>query len=261
MLVDIIVQPFATTMSATMFILAVVLPPSLSLASYQMGAPEWIKEVPWGWGKINAVAGVVGTLAGVALNAVSGAHDLRVVIMAILAWLGAIVTITDYTAYYIPKKSSILAYLAAFAASLALYISSGSNHLLILSAVLFLVPSVFFFVTGMGMGDVRLLIFFALGMAWVGAEGWVAAFLLSAIVGLVSFLFASILGWGKKEEITTGLTKRLLGKLIGKDYPLTKKSKSVLPFGPALVYAFFAVGCYYLIRYGAELPTSALGYI
>ena len=230
---------------------------ALSFVSYRWLEPTWIDEVRTRWITVNAVSGAAAAAIGTTVCLVSGvAFDYRVASIVLLAWLLVLVAFTDYTAYRIPRGSSRMAIIASLAIFVWSTIESASlSERLAVSGAALIVPLLFFMVQGMGMGDIRLFVVFAIALPWwTTLSGWFYALGIAAGLGILSFGVAKVLRRGTRIDYTKG---RIRSVLTGSN---TQKqtTRKAIPFGPALTAGYLGYAIFALVSQGSELPSSML---
>lgn len=246
--------------------LSVFVPVILSLVSYKYLRPEWIAETKVSWGSTLSLAALF-SAATTTLALFLGPlyqPDPRLVALSIISWIMVITFITDLTTYKIPRGVSRLAYFAGVAPLLwAAFIGAGFWGTMFAAIGLLIVPLILIFFTGIGTGDIRLIILFAITLPWwITVEGWFHAFALSAVIGFVHIIFASIFKKGSSTmTVKTSATTRKIQALFGKDITETKE-KRIIPFGPALLLGFWGYALYSLFTHQyINLPFDVIGFI
>lgn len=217
----------------------------LSVLSYAKLRPEWYEETRISWGVTSIISGVFAAAATTVLHlfAHEQHHPAALVSLSILLWLFPLVCITDFTAYKIPREVSRWAFRLALLPMAWYFIYTVDTAGMIAVGVALVVPVILVFTNGIGMGDIRLLSLFAVTLPWwTGILAWVDALLITAVIGIITFLVARFTKHGKPMTFTRGKVTKALYRLVGKKYETYEGERTVLPFGPSLLLGFAGYG-------------------
>lgn len=188
----------------------------LTALSWSKFLPEWIQDVP---GKVKGwrIALIIGAVLGIGTAGLMyqfmytlEPYDFRVYTLAILVWLTPLVCLTDFSLYKISAPVST-AVLIALLPNL-IYMATVDLTLLWTALLLMILPVLlFFFVMGLGTGDIKLIAMFAIGLNWLTLKEWGWGFIGMAVVSLLGALFILIRGDKlKRIDVEDNLVKQAL---------------------------------------------------
>lgn len=208
----------------TTVLLLLIFCAGFTAASWRL-TPDWKDEVPWN--RLVVISGIFAFIVA-SVTYLYSSLLLPSFAVAIVSYLVPLVFYTDYKIYKIPRRVSRFAYGVAAILPVLYALSVHSWTPIIMVGLSLLVPLVFLFARGMGMGDVRLFILFAFALPWwVGIYGMLVAMGISVVIQTFVFIFGAMMGKGKMHKV-----KGITGK---------EKEKRALPFGPALLIGFLMV--------------------
>lgn len=213
--------------------------------SWKKFLPEWIQEVPGktqGWRNSLVIGAILGIGSAFAMNHFMDTiqpYDFRIYTLAILIWLTPLVCLTDFSLYKIsaPVSTSVI---VALLPNLA-YMAIIDITLLWTALLLMILPILlFFFVMGLGTGDIKLIAMFALGLNWMTLKEWGWGFIGMAAVSILGAIIILIRGDKLKHiDVEDNLVKQAIdnaknekeNSLLAKEEPqeaLPPVRKSVL---------------------------------
>lgn len=171
----------------------------LTALSWTKFLPDWLDDIP---GKVTSwrTSLVIGAVLGIAtpflLNHFFDTitpYDFRVYPIALLVWVTPLVCVTDFTIYKISKKVTDAMILALLPNFIYLFIVAPMTGLMGL-ALMFIPILLFLFVMGLGMGDIKLIAAFSLGLSWLTYREWGFGLLGMAAVSIISAIIMLLLG-------------------------------------------------------------------
>lgn len=207
----------------------------LTSLSWSKLLPDWIEDVPGktkGWRTALLIGaglgiGTAGVLVGF-FNTIEP-FDFRVYPIALLVWLLPLVCLTDFSLYKIPAKVTTATIIALIPNLIALGIHDWQAA--VISIGLLIIPALlFFFVMGIGMGDIKLIVMFALGMGWMTYKDWGIALLIMCAFSLLGAVGMLIVGKKLKKQ---DHEKNLISQFI--DEAKAEKDAEALAKAEALV--------------------------
>lgn len=198
-----------------------------------------------------------------------GANFWQASAISLLGWMLVLVCYTDFATYKIPREPSIAAYYLGLPLLAGHALESQSWAPVAAFGVWMIIPTLFFLVAGggIGMGDIRLFILFGTTVSWwIGIEYMIYALVAACVIQLLIFPIAKMLGRGQyaakgsmeapepaADEVAQTATDAASDGMDDSSVGNSEKSPAPkkrmhLPFGPALMVVYFAVGMYSATR-------------